>query len=243
MAAPLWMWAKCRWRASNMYYYELHMHTSDTSRCGKSPAADMVAAYKQKGFTGVVVTDHLMNVQSHAEPETDWNRRVEKQLAGYYAALEAGEKLGLTVYCGWELTYQDNAEDYLTLGLSPQFLYDHPWLERYDIEKYRDAVHAAGGILVRAHPYRRAWYIKKPYVEREGIADAIEVFNGGNSSQEENDMALAYAQKHNMPMTGGSDAHHVDETARGYIALEKKAESYAELCEAIRTGKAIVMHK
>ena len=226
-----------------MYYYELHMHTSDTSRCGKSPAADMVAAYKQKGFTGVVVTDHLMNVQSHAEPETDWNRRVEKQLAGYYAALEAGEKLGLTVYCGWELTYQDNAEDYLTLGLSPQFLYDHPWLERYDIEKYRDAVHAAGGILVRAHPYRRAWYIKKPSVEREGIADAIEVFNGGNSSQEENDMALAYAQKHNMPMTGGSDAHHVDETARGYIALEKKAESYAELCEAIRTGKAIVMHK
>ena len=226
-----------------MYYYELHMHTSDTSGCGKSPAADMVAAYKQKGFTGVVVTDHLMNVQSHAEPETDWNRRVEKQLAGYYAALEAGEKLGLTVYCGWELTYQDNAEDYLTLGLSPQFLYDHPWLERYDIEKYRDAVHAAGGILVRAHPYRRAWYIKKPYVEREGIADAIEVFNGGNSSQEENDMALAYAQKHNMPMTGGSDAHHVDETARGYIALEKKAESYAELCEAIRTGKAIVMHK
>ena len=203
----------------------------------------MVAAYKQKGFTGVVVTDHLMNVQSHAEPEIDWNRRVEKQLAGYYAALEAGEKLGLTVYCGWELTYQDNAEDYLTLGLSPQFLYDHPWLERYDIEKYRDAVHAAGGILVRAHPYRRAWYIKKPYVEREGIADAIEVFNGGNSSQEANDMALAYAQKHNMPMTGGSDAHHVDETARGYIALEKKAESYAELCEAIRTGKAIVMHK
>lgn len=226
-----------------MYYYELHMHTSDTSRCGRSPAADMVAAYKQKGFTGVVVTDHLMNVQSHAEPEPDWNRRVEKQLAGYYAALEAGEKLGLTVYCGWELTYQDNAEDYLTLGLSPQFLYDHPWLERYDIERYRDAVHAAGGILVRAHPYRRAWYIKKPYVEREGIADAIEVFNGGNSSQEENDMALAYAQKHNMPMTGGSDAHHVDETARGYIALEKKAESYAELCEAIRTGKAIVMHK
>ena len=226
-----------------MYYYELHMHTSDTSRCGRSPAADMVAAYKQKGFTGVVVTDHLMNVQSHAEPETDWNRRVEKQLAGYYAALEAGEKLGLTVYCGWELTYQDNAEDYLTLGLSPQFLYDHPWLERYDIERYRDAVHAAGGILVRAHPYRRAWYIKKPYVEREGIADAIEVFNGGNSSQEENDMALAYAQKHNMPMTGGSDAHHVDETARGYNALEKKAESYAELCEAIRTGKAIVMHK
>lgn len=224
------------------YYYELHMHTAETSRCARSSAADMVAAYHQKGFTGVVVSDHLMNVQSHAEPEKDWHARVEKQLAGYYAALEAGKKLGIEVYCGWELTYLDNTEDYVTLGLSPQFLLDHPWLEQYDIEKYRDAVHAAGGILVRAHPYRRAWYIKKPYVEREGVADAIEVFNGGNSNPEENERALQYAQAHHMPMTGGSDAHHVDETARGYIALERRADSYAALCAAIREGKAIVMH-
>lgn len=224
------------------YYYELHMHTAETSRCARSSAADMVAAYHQKGFTGVVVSDHLMNVQSHAEPEKDWHARVEKQLAGYYAALEAGKKLGIEVYCGWELTYLDNTEDYVTLGLSPQFLLDHPWLEQYDIEKYRDAVHAAGGILVRAHPYRRAWYIKKPYVEREGVADAIEVFNGGNSNAEENERALQYAQAHHMPMTGGSDAHHVDETARGYIALEQRADSYAALCAAIREGKAIVMH-
>lgn len=224
------------------YYYELHMHTAETSRCARSSAADMVAAYHQKGFTGVVVSDHLMNVQSHAEPEKDWHARVEKQLAGYYAALEAGKKLGIEVYCGWELTYLDNTEDYVTLGLSPQFLLDHPWLEQYDIEKYRDAVHAAGGILVRAHPYRRAWYIKKPYVEREGVADAIEVFNGGNSNPEENERALQYAQAHHMPMTGGSDAHHVDETARGYIALEQRADSYAALCAAIREGKAIVMH-
>lgn len=224
------------------YYYELHMHTAETSRCARSSAADMVAAYHQKGFTGVVVSDHLMNVQSHAEPEKDWHARVEKQLAGYYAALEAGKKLGIEVYCGWELTYLDNTEDYVTLGLSPQFLLDHPWLEQYDIEKYRDAVHAAGGILVRAHPYRRAWYIKKPYVEREGVADAIEVFNGGNSNPEENERALQYALAHHMPMTGGSDAHHVDETARGYIALEQRADSYAALCAAIREGKAIVMH-
>lgn len=226
-----------------MYYYELHMHTAESSRCARSSAADMVAAYKEKGFTGVVVSDHLMNVQSHARDEVVWEKRVDKQLAGYFAAKEAGNKLGIEVYCGWELTYRDNGEDYVTLGLSPQFLYDNPWCETWDIEKYRDAVHAAGGILVRAHPYRQAWYIHTPCVEREGVADAIEVFNGGNSSQEENDKALAYAKVHNMPMTGGSDAHHVDETARGYIGLDEKAESYAALCEAIKSGRAHVMHK
>lgn len=225
-----------------MYFYELHMHTAESSRCAKSSAADMVAAYHSKGFTGVVVSDHLMNVQSHARDEQVWEKRVEKQLAGYYAALKAGQQLGIEVYCGWELTYRDNGEDYLTLGLSPQFLYDNPWCENWEIERYRDAVHAAGGILVRAHPYRQAWYIHTPCVEREGVADAVEVFNGGNSRPEENDKALLYAQVHGMPMTGGSDAHHVEETARGYIGLDERAQDYAALCDAIRNGKAHVIH-
>lgn len=224
-----------------MYYYELHMHTMETSRCACSLAADMVAAYQAKGFSGVVVSDHLMNVQSWARDEKDWNRRVEKQLAGYYAALKAGKRLGIDVFCGWELTYRDNGEDYVTLGLSPKWLLAHPWCETWEIERYRDEVHAAGGILIRAHPYRQAWYIHTPCVEREGIADAIEVFNGGNSTMAENDKARAYAQAHHMPMTGGSDAHHVDETARGYIGLAEKAESYAALCAAIREGRAQVI--
>lgn len=224
-----------------MYYYELHMHTMETSRCAHSPAADMVAAYQAKGFSGVVVSDHLMNVQSWAKDEKVWEKRVEKQLAGYDAALEAGKRLGMDVFCGWELTYRDNGEDYLTLGLSPEWLYAHPWCETWEIERYRDAVHADGGMLIRAHPYRRAWYIHTPCVEREGIADAIEVFNGGNNTLAENDQALAYATAHHLPMTGGSDAHHVSEAARGYIGLAEKAESYAALCAAIRDGRAEVI--
>ena len=44
-----------------MYSYEIHCHTAETSRCGKSAAADMVAAYHRKGFAGVVITDHFVN--------------------------------------------------------------------------------------------------------------------------------------------------------------------------------------
>ena len=45
-----------------MYCYELHLHTAETSRCGKSSARDMIRAYCDKGFSGVVVTEDLQPI-------------------------------------------------------------------------------------------------------------------------------------------------------------------------------------
>lgn len=226
-----------------MFYYELHLHTAQTSRCARSSAQDMAAQYARLGFDGIVVTDHFMNVQSHAQGVTPWRACVDAQLKGYRAAREAGEALGLRVFCGWEFTYLDNGEDYLTLGLSPAFLYDNEGCNTWDIARYADAVRAAGGILIRAHPYRTAWYIHTPCVEREGIADAMEVYNGGNGTEDENQRALDYALAHRLPMTAGSDAHSVADAARGYIGLTERPASYAALCDAIRQGRAAVFRK
>ena len=41
-----------------MYFYEIHCHTAETSRCGQSSAHDMMAAYKEKGFTGVAIYEN-----------------------------------------------------------------------------------------------------------------------------------------------------------------------------------------
>ena len=40
------------------YKYELHCHTDEVSRCASCPAARMVEIYKEKGYSGMVVTDH-----------------------------------------------------------------------------------------------------------------------------------------------------------------------------------------
>lgn len=227
-----------------MYLYELHMHTSESSRCGRSAAYDMVKAYKDAGFSGVVVTDHFVNGYSYsAFPET-WKEKMDVYLKGWRAAKEAGEKLGIDVFLGWEYTYQsNNAEDYLTLGLDEDFLYHKAVdCDKWTIERYAKTVHDAGGILIKAHPYRRADYIHTEPVLRENIYDAVEVYNGGNPyGTDYDDLALKYAKAHNYPMVAGSDTHHVDTTRVGCVGFDEKPKDYAELCAFIRDGKARIL--
>ena len=43
----------------SMYKFELHLHTDESSGCGKVPAKDAVALYMENGYDGFVVTDHF----------------------------------------------------------------------------------------------------------------------------------------------------------------------------------------
>lgn len=229
-----------------MYSYEIHCHTAETSRCGKSAAADMVAAYHRKGFTGVVITDHFVNGYSYsAFPET-WKGKMDAFVKGYRAAKEAGDQLGIKVYFGFEYTNDgNNGEDYLVLGLSPENLYtDLVDCDQWPIERMIETVHALGGIVVRAHPFREDDYIRESCIMRPGLnIDAIEGFNGGNKREVYNIRALELALKEDKPLVAGSDTHHVDTTATDYIQFEEDPADYAAFCQAIRDGKAFVVHK
>ncbi|MDO5327692.1 MAG: PHP-associated domain-containing protein [Clostridia bacterium] len=229
-----------------MFYYELHLHTAETSRCGRSPAADMVKVYCEKGFSGIVITDHFINGNSYANDPAVWDEKMDVYLRGYNAAKTAGEKYGLPVYFGIEYTHLGgNGEDYLLLGLKPEYLYaELRDCDKWSIEYLCDTVHALGGIVIRAHPYREAGYIRHPGIERPGLdIDAIEVFNTGNASDEYNRKALELAMQEGKPWTAGSDTHHVDTTATAYVGFEEKPKDYAELCQFIRDGKAYVIYR
>ena len=79
-----------------MYRYELHLHTSETSKCGHVPAAEQVKTYHELGYTGICVTDHLHNAQiAWFDVAHDWNAIIDRYLVGYRAAKAAGEALGM----------------------------------------------------------------------------------------------------------------------------------------------------
>lgn len=42
----------------NEYKYELHCHTSEVSRCAASSAKEAVEYYKNRGYDGIVITNH-----------------------------------------------------------------------------------------------------------------------------------------------------------------------------------------
>lgn len=229
-----------------LYAYELHCHTSETSRCGKCSAAEMVEAYARKGFAGVVITDHFVNGYSFSAFPRTWKEKMDAFVKGYLAARETGEKLGIKAYFGFEYTNQgNNGEDYLILGLQPEKLYtDLVDCDQWPIEDVVERVHTLGGIVIRAHPYREDDYIAESCVMRPGLnIDAVEVFNGGNKQEIYNLRAYDMALREGKAMVAGSDTHHVSTTASDYIAFEEDPPTYAALCQAIREGRATLIHR
>lgn len=68
-----------------------------------------------------------------------------------------------------------------------------------------DAVHDAGGIAVLAHPGLSDCFDLLDEMVEQGI-DGIEVWHPYNSKQQQEEL-MAYAKKHELLMTGGSDFH------------------------------------
>jgi predicted metal-dependent phosphoesterase TrpH len=77
-----------------------------------------------------------------------------------------------------------------------------------------DLIHDAGGIAVAAHPYRWWSGLGEANVIKE--FDAIEIFNA-RSTKGSNNKARKLALKMKKPVTGGSDAHHVDGIGSAYV--------------------------
>jgi len=51
------------------FLYETHMHTSEVSACAVISAEQQVAAYKKRGYCGIISTDHFINGYSTCPKE------------------------------------------------------------------------------------------------------------------------------------------------------------------------------
>ena len=215
------------------FYVQLHLHTSETSRCGRSPAAEMMRACKAAGYDLVAVTDHFFNANIGCDRALAWPDKVEYLLRGYRAAKAEGDRIGLKVIFGWE-TFTAGPE-LLTYGLGEEFLLDNPDIADVPYGAYVDRVNAAGGLLIHAHPYRQEPYIPDFTPDPDSVL-AYEVYNHQNKSPEYNRRAYADAVKYGKLMVAGSDAHHVTEVGGGAMRFAEPVESVADVLEALRRG-------
>lgn len=217
------------------YLYETHMHTAPSSACAVSTPAQQVRAYKNRGYAGIIVTDHFVNGNSGCIYGLTWAEQMAFFSQGYEKAKKEGQRCGLDVFLGWE--WNLFGTELLTYGLSMDFLLTHPKLDMLSIEQYCKLVREHGGYNAQAHPYRRGYWIHDPYPVDPGLIDGIEVFNA-TMSDENNKKARAFAAQHNLPMQAGSDSHHENTFFTSGIRLDKKAESIFDIIEAIKTGDA-----
>lgn len=185
------------------YLYETHLHTNESSRCGKSSGPEHVRYFKSLGYTGIFVTDHFFRGNSAVPRDLPWKERIDLYQRGFEDAWNEGQKCGLDVFFGWEETIW--GDDYLVYGLSPDWMKEHPEMEHWTHRQQYEAVHAAGGCVVQAHPFRCRYYIQFITLNKDYV-DAVEVANAGNR-QIEDAAAKRYAERYGFYQTCGSDIH------------------------------------
>ena len=77
------------------YRIELHAHTKPVSPCSEIPPTDLVQAYIDQGFHGVVITNHFNLEYLLGLPKEE---ALDYYLSGYEEAKKAAAGTGLQAY-------------------------------------------------------------------------------------------------------------------------------------------------
>lgn len=214
------------------FLYETHLHTKEASACSDISGAEQARAYKKAGYTGIIVTDHFFNGNSCIPKELAWEERIDLFCRGYEEAKAEGDRIGLSVFFGWETSY--GGPDFLIYGLDQEWLKKHPEMLSWSVEEQYKYVHADGGYVVQAHPFRIRPYIKKVCLYPDSV-DAVEVINVGNCNEDFDRQAQAYAKEHNLPELAGTDDHGREEWRSG-VALKQNVRDIGEFLHVVQSG-------
>ncbi|MDD4264264.1 MAG: PHP domain-containing protein [Firmicutes bacterium] len=212
------------------YKYELHAHTAEVSKCSRISGVDLVRFYKNKGYSGLCITDHFFNGNTSVPRNLPWKERVNLLCIGYENAFKEGQKLGIDVFFGWEWSL--NGTDILTFGLTKEWLLDHPDILSLSLNDYCDLAHESGAFLAHAHPFREASYIDMIRLFPRKV-DAVEVLNAERTDFE-NERAEEYANNYALLKIACSDNHVGKQKRYCGIKTSKRLGSLREITDVIR---------
>jgi predicted metal-dependent phosphoesterase TrpH len=172
---------------------DLHIH-SRYSYDGNLAPEDIVITAREKGLDGVAVTDHgtVKGGLEAKKYETD----DFIVIAGAEIKTDRGEVIGLFLSREVESTgFKD-----VVIEIKGQ-----------------------GGLVVVPHPFdrmrRSAFRISH---DEASFVDAIEGYNARSIFQTFNRQAVTFAEKHNLPVVAGSDAHHANEIGLAGIVTSSR---------------------
>lgn len=221
-----------------MFYYELHSHTDAASLCSHVRPEDYIQFYIDKGYSGMVVTDHFYHGNTCVDRNQDWATFVDEFCEGYYRAKKVGDEKGFTVLFGFEQKFSNGTDEYIVLGISPEWMREHPEIRDMKRVEFFKKIREAGGFVIQAHPFRICYYISDIRLAMDYV-DAVEVLNIGHDDVYSR-QAYEYAKKLGLPMTGGSDIHTIkNRDVVSGVALQREVFSIEELILEIKEGRAI----
>lgn len=213
------------------YVYEVHLHTRESSRCGRTPAREYIPFYIDHGYDGIVVTDHFTGNTSYVPDRgAPWPRQVDAFCRGYEEAADEGARRGFKVFFGLEQQYAN--DECLIYGPDRAWLLAHPDLPSWGRRRMFEEIERIGGCAVLAHPFRVRDYVAR--ITLHPFVHAVEAFNAGNRP-EDDVYGLAYARRTGLPVTAGSDMHCTGDRRELYgVVFDEPWTSLDDYIRAIR---------
>jgi predicted metal-dependent phosphoesterase TrpH len=201
---------------------DLHVHTRRYSGCSAIEPEDLILKAAQRGLDGLVLTEHgILWPDDKLAPL--------RELASTH---------GLVLLAGQEVTCLDKGtrQDFLVFGL------DHSYGAGSSPEDLIKTVHAEGGIVVAAHPFKPSRLGVGYHGAGELIhsldLDGVETLHPDHDDQARQKAADA-AKNRGIPATGGSDAHDLFQVGVYATRFEKSVTTIQELIEQIRSGNVL----
>ena len=217
--------------APGKYATETHLHIKGTSGCAAGTAEEYVPAYRDAGYSTLIVTNHYGPWSAMTTGKTG-RAAIDLLKDSYEHVAEVGEKYGLTVLSGMEISFEAHQGDFLLYGFDWDFFYDDPEIFRkMPVEEFAPIAHENGFIIFQAHPCREG---NTP--RRLDTLDGIEIYNGQLGHHNNNDQAYALACEKGMRMLSGSDCHAANCEALGGILTDKKIETMEQFLDLLRRG-------
>ena len=174
------------------WHVELHSHTCWSKDC-VVPFDAIQRLCQRRGIDRIAITDH-----NTADGALAMQRLApDLVIVGEEIMTDRGEILGYFM------------QESIPAGLTPD----------ETIRRLRDQ----GAVISVSHPFDRlrkgAWH-EEDLLKIIDRVDAIEVFNARCMFADDNVKALAFAQKHNLTGTVGSDAHSRIEYGRAMVRMQ-----------------------
>jgi len=189
---------------------DLHIHTKYSIDSVSEP--EMIMKYAiRKGMNGVAVTDH-------------------DNSNGWEDMTNAGNKFRMKVVLGEEIKVKWEGKKFEVMGL---FLNER--IRSRELYEVLDQIKSQDGIVCLPHPFD-IYKGMRGFAERlVKLVDAVEVFNARCFSLSHNKKAFNFAEKHDLGMTAGSDAHTEQEVGNAYVVAN--ADDLEDLRKEILDGK------
>lgn len=220
--------------------FDMHVHTSEVSPCAIMPAREVVNRYKEKGFDGIVITDHIARYYMECCHKASYEDYCKIHYETYLAAKDEGEKVGLTVLYGCELKLDSSNNDYLMYGITPEFLIEFGDIMKFSLSELKQACDKNSVLHYQAHPFRDGAMSVSP-----SLLFGMEAVNGCHIHEYSfrNDIAMLWTDKYNLHKIAGSDCHSADAVGLAGLDFLCEIKSNSDLLDALKEDNYYIVQK